>query len=482
MKKDQLFELMSTINDEFIEASVKRRKENNVKTQLRLIISLAACAVLVVGGVAFGVYSMREKAPEKPVDSAETTENAVPYSPDFEVEGDVLIAYKGKDTQVIIPDGIKTIGAYSIRSSSSSDEITAVILNDDVEAIDENAFSGLPSLETVTAPDTNKNFVSFDGMLMAIDGSICFFMIEDDMIDAESLWEKMYNMRNMSDFREKECKFAFGGYTVTVQNMINDTDPELTYFKLKSISAFGRTFELKDSKYYNMERLPSPDEVIINCDVRFLLTEDTFMYSNTRNINGYYLCIREDGVYEYVRHCLEEWSEENEKITEPWYNKPLYYYGTDGLNDDATDPSGNILYVCVPRKYAFDLTPVTELKYCVGHDELAFETGYITFENGEIVHHSQRRYTVYDSMLLSREKKKNGFFLFDINKTFRNVFYDEYGNKRDYLGNMGFPDVNTFEELIEYNSEHYERAYSGNELSMEWGGANIMSHNEENNN
>lgn len=58
----------------------------------------------------------------------------------------ILLDYRGNDNVVVIPDGVKTIGADAFASNKS---ITKVIIPDSVETIGEGAFAGCSSLAAV---------------------------------------------------------------------------------------------------------------------------------------------------------------------------------------------------------------------------------------------------------------------------------------------------------------------------------------------
>jgi len=63
---------------------------------------------------------------------------------DFLIVGDgILLDYRGADNVVVIPDGVKTIGADAFASNKG---ITKVIIPDSVETIGEGAFAGCSSL------------------------------------------------------------------------------------------------------------------------------------------------------------------------------------------------------------------------------------------------------------------------------------------------------------------------------------------------
>ncbi len=70
---------------------------------------------------------------------------------DFYVEGNTLIKYKGNETHVIVPDGIRIIGrqAFTCRST-----LLSVVLPEGVVTIGEQAFDSCYNLEKVVIPST----------------------------------------------------------------------------------------------------------------------------------------------------------------------------------------------------------------------------------------------------------------------------------------------------------------------------------------
>ena len=46
------------------------------------------------------------------------------FKGDFEIIGDTVVSYKGKDSDVTIPDGVKSIGSWAFSSWESLKSIT----------------------------------------------------------------------------------------------------------------------------------------------------------------------------------------------------------------------------------------------------------------------------------------------------------------------------------------------------------------------
>ena len=66
-------------------------------------------------------------------------------------ESGELMNYKGKDANVVIPNGVTSIGKYAFWGCSS---LTSVTIPDSVKSIGDSAFWGCSSLESVTIPNS----------------------------------------------------------------------------------------------------------------------------------------------------------------------------------------------------------------------------------------------------------------------------------------------------------------------------------------
>ena len=69
---------------------------------------------------------------------------------DFEIKDGCLVKYTGEDTEVVVPDGVTSIGEDAFEWCSS---LTSVTIPDSVTSIGESAFSCCWSLTSVTIPD-----------------------------------------------------------------------------------------------------------------------------------------------------------------------------------------------------------------------------------------------------------------------------------------------------------------------------------------
>ena len=70
---------------------------------------------------------------------------------DFVIENCVLIQYKGKDADVIIPEGVTGISKDAF---SKSESIKSISIPKGVKEIAAEAFEVCPSLQTISLPDS----------------------------------------------------------------------------------------------------------------------------------------------------------------------------------------------------------------------------------------------------------------------------------------------------------------------------------------
>lgn len=104
--------------------------------------------------------SEREQSAEKNLVSGgnslsgeETIPTTIPLSQsqleEFEIEGDILVSYRGSKTDVVVPDGIKIIGEEAFFNQSN---LLSVVLPEGITTIEEAAFNGCQRLEKIEMP------------------------------------------------------------------------------------------------------------------------------------------------------------------------------------------------------------------------------------------------------------------------------------------------------------------------------------------
>lgn len=69
---------------------------------------------------------------------------------DYEIYNGVLTAYNGTEAEIIIPEGVHTIGAYAFENKTN---ITSVKMSNDITSINDHAFLGCSNLISVNIPE-----------------------------------------------------------------------------------------------------------------------------------------------------------------------------------------------------------------------------------------------------------------------------------------------------------------------------------------
>ena len=153
MKDVQLFELMATISDAHINATLKRRKQGSmlknsiIRKRLQYGLLAAASVCLVLTCVLTANHVMHRTSTADPTD-APVIDKTVKDG--FVIENGTLLSYTGNETELVLPTEVTTITADSFPDSPSSKAITAIHLSSSVSNIDRAAFSNLSSLKKMS--------------------------------------------------------------------------------------------------------------------------------------------------------------------------------------------------------------------------------------------------------------------------------------------------------------------------------------------
>lgn len=411
MKDIQLFDLMATINDAHINDTVKRRKtaytlkNKTLRKGLQTGLLAAASVCLVLTCVLTINCVIGRTSATEPTDSHTVTDKVVKGG--FVIENGTLLSYTGNETELIIPTEVTAITADSFSDSPSAKAVTAIYLGSSVSSIDRAAFSRLSSLKQLTVAEDNPFFVSKDGILGTKDGTL-YFSSSSSFENSVAFQNTIETMQNDTENRGKITQIIVGKATIEIS--IEDdlyANYEDSRCRAHSVSAYGHTKTFEE-----------PIALYGNFYVKFIQTENVFGMTITNCELGTKFFITEDGIYDIPDH-------------------------TDGTLDEIINVSimsfelrddGRIGYIRRPYKYIEMQSPAL-LSYCVARDEFAKETGYITFENGEIKYHFEKAYTISD--------------LYDMEELFE---------KQKPLGFSSDCDPDTLDELLEYNSSHYDRA------------------------
>lgn len=418
MKQKQLFDLMETIDESYIESATRRAdRVRTLRNSLRIGMSVAACA-LIVAGIFLTQRFLGPKPVDTPLPQTFETETCV-------VENGLLMAYTGTDTDVVIPDGVARITAASFHENPSVRKFKTVHLSETVKQIDTDAFSEMTSLEAITVSAANPNYVSSEGILGAKDGTL-YFTPAAYFDPEQAFFEIIDAMEQDVERYSNISQISFGIGVLGVEFVTSDPgeEYEMTKCLVTSISAFGYTIDKTN------EDLGFP--LFAALETRFVQTDEAFIMSYGVFNNGRKWVFTEKGVHVFNDYMASE-SEE----ADAWGNKGPC---TSVIHFEKRE-DGKIGYVRRPDKYC-EMQSIVAIFVCVSHDEFAREEGYITFdEDGEIVYHPETRYTADEVFDLEKE--------FEIWLDWLNPYDPDYEIKVN---------CKTLDDVIEYNRQHYEEA------------------------
>ena len=496
MKSKELFDLMSTIDEKYIEEAGEERGGGKLSEKLWFGAVAAACAVVFVGGLLAGSY-LFGSASDKPnlpgsepghtdtenpgTDPSDTDHRPQDAETDYVVENGVLLSYTGEATELTIPEEVTEITADSFSSNANCRSISAIHLNSAVSKIDENAFSELDSLKTLTVSDENSNFNFNDGVIGAVDGSV-YFGTADIWQDEESFFRKIMEMEeNLEEYEEVSCISA-GSVVIELCREDYEVGKVLsafghhyyyfTNFSVKSIQAYGH------KKTFDVPEFLGEDDIRVSAyqtDGAFVFSiqkyiEDinsSFVFPDAAPVMSDTYIFTEDGIYETI---TSTWSESGYR---DWYNTLDSDWYVDLVTVFSKREDGKLGYTRTTKPYALLNTSWENdiFKYCVSRDEYCKDVGYISFENGRLTYVPEQIYTVSD--LLDLEKWYYGDDKYPGYMRIRQYELDYLRETGEYEFRVGtgeireedglvflydFPLGLTLDEYLEYNSRRYKRA------------------------
>ncbi|MDE6312427.1 MAG: leucine-rich repeat protein [Lachnospiraceae bacterium] len=86
---------------------------------------------------------------------------------DFQIEDGVLVKYRGAGGDVVVPDGVTSIGDFAFDGCSS---LSSIEIPGSVTEIGNYAFGGCSSLSSINVVESNEKYLSEDGVLYTKDG------------------------------------------------------------------------------------------------------------------------------------------------------------------------------------------------------------------------------------------------------------------------------------------------------------------------
>ena len=84
---------------------------------------------------------------------------------DFVTENGELKRYVGKDTKVIIPEGVVSLGKFCFEDSN----VEQIVVPSTVQNIEAVAFLETPNLQSIVVDENNTTYCSVDGCLYSKD-------------------------------------------------------------------------------------------------------------------------------------------------------------------------------------------------------------------------------------------------------------------------------------------------------------------------
>ncbi len=109
--------------------------------------------------------------------------------PDFEMDGSTVRKYRGKDVNVVIPEGVTSIKAKAFKGKK---KIESVAIPSSVTAIAASAFEGCENLNSITVDDGNKKYRSINNCIVDYKNKTLIFGCNDSVIPENGI-EKIGN-------------------------------------------------------------------------------------------------------------------------------------------------------------------------------------------------------------------------------------------------------------------------------------------------
>ncbi len=335
---------------------------------------------------------------------------------------------------VTIENGVTSIGSMAFADCT---EMISIIIAKSVEYIASDAFDGCSDFYIVCDKDSYASHYAEENNIPStvLNGDDTKDTKDSDAADIEDIPDSEpetyvvnFGTEGIDILDCLEEMGAFEGDDGIIYLKANDAvieisrevDPDTIYpdgsipdpdFKMLSVCLYGKTKVFETPIWIGGNKVDN-----------LYQTEDYFIYSAT-------------GIYSrnIVIWTENETIELSPPITDPdnnptFYNEPCYLY--------KVDEAGRLTYSMRPYKFCLIGGEYGHLlPYICSLDELYIETGYITVENGRVIHHPENRKSVAESI------DKMVYEMFDL-----------------YSQNNWLPsdEFDTLEKLIEYNKAHYE--------------------------
>ena len=259
--------------------------------------------------------------------------------------------------------------------------------------------------------------------ILSLDEPECYyFSMYDDNEESyhknDSLSFPYFNEEHITQAfgEDKAFRLFWNGAILEVEYyIVNGT----RYFDICSVEYGGSRLDLSSHPISNLRY-----------SVRGYETEQGFVFSSDEDISKTWIFANE-GIIEVATDNIGDTS------IPGWYNLPVYQFYKRG--------DGLLCYTRRSYKALKSQDIVSQLQYIVAEDEIGMEEGFATVQNGELLFHPERTYTIPE--------------LYDLEKLFSDWLEYASSLSDEELESYGiFSKVKSLEELLQYNAAHYERA------------------------
>ncbi len=157
MREIDFLEAVGKVNPKYIDECITYQPPNRLNVMIKRIGAVAACFMVVIAAIFITTHMNRPVI---------INENG------FYIEDGVLLRYTGSETDITIPEEVKTIADYSFLENTNREKIEIVRLGAGVRTVETNAFAGLDNLVDIIIAANNPSFITVDGLTMTSDGTI----------------------------------------------------------------------------------------------------------------------------------------------------------------------------------------------------------------------------------------------------------------------------------------------------------------------
>ena len=156
MREIDFLDAVGKVDEKYIEECISYKSIGNIRW-IKSVSAVAASFAFIIAAVLVIIHI------NQPVIIDENG---------FYIKDGVLLSYTGENTDVTIPETVKTIADYTFFSSENAKNIKTICIGANVQNIEVNAFAGLENLVDIIISANNYSFVYENGLIMSSDGSI----------------------------------------------------------------------------------------------------------------------------------------------------------------------------------------------------------------------------------------------------------------------------------------------------------------------